>query len=179
MRQRYNRGSPLLETRPGYRGYLGSHASKLDEDSEHSTQIQKRRCLPKVDDSTRGACGNTFGQAPPQSAEMAAKILKQLDTLVPSQKEGTSEIKQRHRNAIDVDDSTSQRKDILSQGSLLESTPALIQEYSLLNNINVAAKFTPAAIDGMTVDAISDRSAVLESKSSSELVNSPKVGPFD
>ncbi|KAM0843349.1 hypothetical protein ACQ4PT_057755 [Festuca glaucescens] len=41
------------------------------------------------------------------------------------------------------------------------------QEYSLLNNINVAAKLTPAAIDGKTVDAISDRSAVLESKSPS------------
>ncbi|CAM0950221.1 unnamed protein product [Alopecurus aequalis] len=174
MRQRYNRVSPLLETRPGYRGYLGSHASKLDEDSEHSTQIQKRQCLAKVDNDTRGACGNTFGQAPPQSTEMAAKILKQLDTLAPSQKEGTSEIKQRHRNAIDVDDSNSQRKEILSQCSVLKSTSALNQEYSVLNSVNVAAKFTPAAIDGKSVDAISERSTVLESKSSSELVTSPE-----
>jgi hypothetical protein len=105
---------------------------------------------------------------------MAAKILKQLDTLGPSQKEGTSEIKQRHSNAIDVDGSNSQRKEITSQGSLFES-----QEYSLLNNINVAAKLTPAAIDGKTVDAISDRSAVLESESPFKLTTSPKVGPCD
>ncbi|KAM0843347.1 hypothetical protein ACQ4PT_057755 [Festuca glaucescens] len=139
MRQRYNKVSPLLETRPDYRGYLGSHANKHDEDSEHSTQIQKRRCLAKAGDGTR----------------------------VPSQKEGTSEIKQKHRNAIDVDDYNFQRREISSQGSLFESTSSLTQEYSLLNNINVAAKLTPAAIDGKTVDAISDRSAVLESKSPS------------
>ncbi|KAM0843351.1 hypothetical protein ACQ4PT_057755 [Festuca glaucescens] len=63
MRQRYNKVSPLLETRPDYRGYLGSHANKHDEDSEHSTQIQKRRCLAKAGDGTRGAYGNSFGQA--------------------------------------------------------------------------------------------------------------------
>jgi len=169
MRQRYNRVSPLLETRPGYLGYLGHHAIELVEDSEHSRQIEKRRCLAKVDDCTRGARGNSFDQAPAKSTEMAAKILKQLDTLVPPPNKGTSEVKQRHRNAIDAEDSSCQRKEMSSQGSLLELTSSLIHDYSL----NVAAKFTLAAIDGKTVDGISDRSAILENKSSSELT-SPK-----
>uniref|UniRef100_A0ACD5Y8F4 Uncharacterized protein n=1 Tax=Avena sativa TaxID=4498 RepID=A0ACD5Y8F4_AVESA len=163
MHQRYNRVSPLLETWPGYRGYLGHHARKLDEDSEHLTQIQKRRCLAKVDDGAGCVRGNSFGQAPAQSTERAAKILKHLDTLAPSQNEGTTEIKQGHRNAVDAEDSSSRRKEMSSQGSLLEPTLSLIQDCSL----SVAAKFTPAAIDGKTVVAI------LENKLSSELA-SPK-----
>lgn len=172
MRQRYNRVSPLLETRPGYRGFLGSHASKLEENFEHSSQTQKRRCLDKIDDVTQGVYGNSFGQAPAQSTEMAAKILKQLDSLVPSQKEGASEIMQKHWNTMDVEDSVSRRKEI--SGSFLESSLSGVQEYSLLNNFNGAAKFTPATIDVKNVDATSNISAAVESKSSSERITSPK-----
>lgn len=165
MHQRYNRVSSLSETWPGYREYPGNDASKLDEGFEHSTQTQKRLRLAEVDDGTLRICGNSFVQAPVQSTEMAAKILKQLDTLVPSppEKESTPEMKQKHGNALDVEDSISRRKEIPSQGSLLESS----------------LSFIPAAIDGKTVDAMSNGSALLESKSSSELITSPKVGPYD
>ncbi|KAF7057759.1 hypothetical protein CFC21_064956 [Triticum aestivum] len=160
MHQRYNRISSLSETWPGYRKYPGNDASKLDEGFEHSTQTQKRLRLAEVDDGTLRICGNSFVQAPVQSTEMAAKILKQLDTLVPSppEKESTPEMKQKHGNALDVEDSISRRKEIPSQGSLLESS----------------LSFIPAAIDGKTVDAMSNGSALLESKSSSELITSPK-----
>ncbi|XP_048529002.1 nuclear pore complex protein NUP1-like isoform X1 [Triticum urartu] len=160
MHQRYNRISSLSETWPGYRKYPGNDASKLDEGFEHSTQTQKRLRLAEVDDGTLCICGNSFVQAPVQSTEMAAKILKQLDTLVPSppEKESTPEMKQKHGNALDVEDSISRRKEIPSQGSLLESS----------------LSFIPAAIDGKTVDAMSNGSALLESKSSSELITSPK-----
>ncbi|VAI28864.1 hypothetical protein VPH35_088916 [Triticum aestivum] len=160
MHQRYNRVSSLSETWPGYREYPASDASKLDEGFEHSTQTQKRLRLAEVDDGTLRICGNSFVQAPAQSTEMAAKILKQLDTLVPSppEKESTPETKQKHGNALDVEDSISRRKEIPSQGSLLESS----------------SSFIPAAIDGKTVDAMSNGSALLESKSSSELITSPK-----
>ncbi|KAM3273294.1 hypothetical protein ACQJBY_042936 [Aegilops geniculata] len=161
MHQRYNRVSSLSETWPGYREYPGNDASKLDEGFEHSTQTQKRLRLAEVDDGTLRICGNSFVQAPAQSTEMAAKILKQLDTLVPSppEKESTPETKQKHGNALDVEDSISRRKEIPSQGSLLESS----------------SSFIPTAIDGKTVDAMSNGSALLlESKSSSELITSPK-----
>ncbi|KAI4988606.1 hypothetical protein ZWY2020_035846 [Hordeum vulgare] len=176
MHQRYNRVSSLSETWPGYREYPGSHATKLDEDFEHSTQTQKRLCLAEVDNGTLGICGNNFVQAPAQSTEMAAKILKQLDTLVssPSEKESSPEMKQKLGNALDVEDSISQRKEISSQGSLLESSSSFIQEYSLLKNRNVAAIFAPTAIDVKTVDAMSNGSALPGSKSSSELITSPK-----
>uniref|UniRef100_A0A453K5Z2 Uncharacterized protein n=1 Tax=Aegilops tauschii subsp. strangulata TaxID=200361 RepID=A0A453K5Z2_AEGTS len=166
MHQRYNRVSSLSETWPGYREYPGNDASKLDEGFEHSTQTQKRLRLAEVDDGTLRICGNSFVKAPAQSTEMAAKILKQLDTLVPSppEKESTPETKQKHGNVLDVEDSISRRKEIPSQGSLLESS----------------SSFIPAAIDGKTVDAMSNGSALLlESKSSSELITSPKVGPYD
>ncbi|KAF7071361.1 hypothetical protein CFC21_076694 [Triticum aestivum] len=161
MHQRYNRVSSLSETWPGYREYPGNDASKLDEGFEHSTQTQKRLRLAEVDDGTLRICGNSFVKAPAQSTEMAAKILKQLDTLVPSppEKESTPETKQKHGNVLDVEDSISRRKEIPSQGSLLESS----------------SSFIPAAIDGKTVDAMSNGSALLlESKSSSELITSPK-----
>ncbi|KAM3255160.1 hypothetical protein ACQJBY_048518 [Aegilops geniculata] len=161
MHQRYNRVSSLSETWPGYREYPGNDASKLDEGFEHSTQTQKCLRLAEVDDGTLRICGNSFVQAPDQSTEMAAKILKQLDILVPSppEKESTPETKQKHGNALDVEDSISRRKEIPSQGSLLESS----------------SSFIPAAIDGKTVDAMSNGSALLlESKSSSELITSPK-----
>ncbi|KAG8048624.1 hypothetical protein GUJ93_ZPchr0009g301 [Zizania palustris] len=164
MRQRYNRVSPLLETRMGYRGYLGSHASKLGESLEHSPQTQKRRCLDKIGDVTRvdvddRAHGNSFGQAPAQSSQMAAKILKQLDTLVPPQKEDTLEIRQKHADGLDVEDPISQKSEVFAQGSLLKPSLSGVKE-SLLNNTNVAAKFTSCALDGKTVDATLHRSAV-------------------
>lgn len=100
VHQRYNRTSPPLETRPGYRRYLGAHGSKLDEGSEQSARTQKRCCLDKGGDGTLGSLDDrvhvNYGQAPAQSAEMAAKILKQLDTLVPVQKENMSELKKNH-----------------------------------------------------------------------------------
>ncbi|KAL5205836.1 hypothetical protein ABZP36_034045 [Zizania latifolia] len=175
MRQRYNRVSPLLETRLGYRGYLGSHASKLGESLEHSPQTQKRRCLDIIDDVTRvgvddRAHGNSYGQAPAQSSQMAAKILKQLDTLVPPQKEGTLEIRQKHADGLDVEDPISQKSEVLAQGSLLKPSLSGVKE-SLLNNTNVAAKFTSCALDGKTVDATLHRSAVSTPKDCLEMEN--------
>ncbi|XP_062203715.1 nuclear pore complex protein NUP1-like isoform X2 [Phragmites australis] len=181
MHQRYNRTSPLLETRPGHRGHFRGHGSILNEDSEHSAQTQKRRCLDKVGDAVLGglddrAHANSFAQAPVQSAEMAAKILKQLDTLVPSQKEDTPEIKQKHGNAMDVGNLVSRKREVSTQSNLLEPSPSGVKEYSLLNGINGTAKFTPAAVTEKSVDATSNTSVGLMSKSISK-ITSPKDKP--
>ncbi|CAL5093735.1 unnamed protein product [Urochloa decumbens] len=124
VHERYNRASPLLETRPGYRRYIGSHGHKLDEGSEQLARTQKRRCLGKVGDPALGsiddkAHANSFGQAPVHSAEMAAKILKQLDTLVPAQKENMSELKQNHGNALDFRNPISPEKVLSTQSKHL------------------------------------------------------------
>jgi hypothetical protein len=160
--------SPLLQTRSGHRGYSGSHASKLDEGLEHSVQSQKRRCLDKVGDITRSgvhdrANDSSFGQAPAQSIQMAAKILKQLDTIIPSQKEGTLATRQKHVDILDVEDPISQKTEVSAQGSLLKPSSSRVKE-SLPNNSNCAAKFTSAAKDSNTVDATSDKSAKLMPK---------------
>ncbi|CAN6347610.1 unnamed protein product [Urochloa humidicola] len=128
MHQRYNRASPLLQTRPGYRRYLGSHGSKLDEGSEQLGRTQKRRYLDKVIDPALGniddkAHTNSFGQAPVQSTEMAAKILKQLDTLVPAQKENVSELKQNHGNALEFRKPISPEKELSAQSNHLGPPP--------------------------------------------------------
>ncbi|KAF0888545.1 hypothetical protein E2562_014755 [Oryza meyeriana var. granulata] len=177
MRHRYNRVSPLLETRPGDRTYLGSRASKLDEGLEHTVQTQKRQCLDKGGDVTRGGVDgishdSSFGQAPAQSVEMAAKILKQLDTIVPSQKEDTLAIRQIHADGLDAEDPISQKNEILAQGSFLKPSSSGPKESSLLNYYsNGTAKLTSAAIDGKTVDATSDRSAALMPKDCLEMEN--------
>uniref|UniRef100_A0A0E0BSF1 Nuclear pore complex protein NUP1 n=1 Tax=Oryza glumipatula TaxID=40148 RepID=A0A0E0BSF1_9ORYZ len=175
MHQRYNRVSPLLQTRSGHRGYSGSYASKLDEGLEHSVQSQKRRCLDKVGDITRSgvhdrANDSSFGQAPAQSIQMAAKILKQLDTIVPSQKEGTLATRQKHVDILDVEDPISQKTEVSAQGSLLKPSSSRVKE-SLPNNSNCAAKFTSAAKDSNTVDATSDKSAKLMPKDWLEMDN--------
>ncbi|CAN6333865.1 unnamed protein product [Urochloa humidicola] len=128
LHQRYNRGSPLLQTRPGYRRYLGSHGSKYDEGSEQLGQTQKRRCLDKVVNPALGSIDdkahtNSFGQAPVQSAEMAAKILKQLDTLVPAQKENVSELKQKHGN-LEFRNPISPEKELSAQSNHLVPPPS-------------------------------------------------------
>uniref|UniRef100_A0A0E0FBY4 Nuclear pore complex protein NUP1 n=1 Tax=Oryza meridionalis TaxID=40149 RepID=A0A0E0FBY4_9ORYZ len=176
MHQRYNRVSPLLQTRPGHRGYSGSHASKLDEGLEHSVQSQKRRCLDKVGDITRSgvhdrANDSSFGQAPAQSIQMAAKILKQLDTIVPSQKEGTLATRQKHVDILDVEDPISQKTEVSAQGSLLKPSSSRVKESLPNNNSNCAAKFTSAAKDSNTVDATSDKSAKLMPKNWLEMDN--------
>jgi hypothetical protein len=175
MRQRYNRTSPLLETRPRYRGHSASHGSILYEDSE---QTKKRRCLSKVSDGTLGglddkAHATSFGQAPVQSAEMAAKILKQLDTLVPSQKEGTPERKQKHRNAIEVETCVSHKKEASEQSNLSEPSTSGVKDYSLLNGTKDNVTFTPAAVIEKCVDATLKTSASLMSESISP-ISSPK-----
>ncbi|PVH62872.1 hypothetical protein PAHAL_3G419700 [Panicum hallii] len=147
VHQRFNRTSPLLETRPGYRRYLGGHGSKLDEGSEQLARTQKRRCL-EVGDATLGsldnkAHANSFGQAPVQSAEMAAKILKQLDTLVPAQKENMSELKQKHRNAMDFGNLIFPEKEASEQNIQL-GLPSV--------------KDIPAAVSEKTVHATSNKS---------------------
>ena len=138
VHQRFNRTSPLLETRPGYRRILGGHGNKLDEGSEQLARTQKHRCLDKVGDATLGsldnkAHANSFGEAPVQSAEMAAKILKQLDTLVPAQKENMSELKQKHGNAVDFGNLISPEKEASEQNIQLgppsvKDTPAVVTE---------------------------------------------------
>ncbi|XP_039801858.1 nuclear pore complex protein NUP1-like isoform X3 [Panicum virgatum] len=138
VHQRFNRTSPLLETRPGYRRYHGGHGSQLDEGSKQLARTQKRRCLDKVGDATLGslddkAHANSFGQAPVQSAEMAANILKQLDTLVPAQKENMSELKQKHGNAVDFGNLISPEKEASEQNIQLgppsvKDTPAVVTE---------------------------------------------------
>ncbi|RLN29761.1 nuclear pore complex protein NUP1 [Panicum miliaceum] len=148
VHQRFNRTSPLLETRPGYRRYLGGHGSKLDEGSEQLARTQKRRCLDKVGDATLGSLEdkaqvNSFGQAPVQSAEMAAKILKQLDTLIPVQKENKSELKQKHGNVMDFGNLISPEKEASKQ-SIQLGPPSV--------------KDTPAAVIEKTVDATSNKS---------------------
>ncbi|KAL6623180.1 hypothetical protein ACP70R_033059 [Stipagrostis hirtigluma subsp. patula] len=175
MRQRYNRTSPLLDTRPGYRGYLGGHGTKLDEDSEQSRQTQKRRCLDNaaIGGLDSKAHANSFGQAPVQSTEMAAKILKQLDTLVPPQKERTSDIKQKKVNAMDVEDPISHKKDLSALSNNLESSSSGVKEHALLNGINGTVKFTPAAVAEANADATSNGPAALTSNSISQ-ITSPK-----
>ncbi|CAD6270144.1 unnamed protein product [Miscanthus lutarioriparius] len=138
MHQRYNRTSPLLETRLGYRRYLVGYGSKL-EGPEQLAQTQKRSCLDKVGDASLGSIEdrahvNCFGQAPEQSAEMAAKILKQLDTLVPSQKENTPEIKQKLESAIYFQEDVSRQKKVQAERDLLEPSPSEV-EYSLPDGI--------------------------------------------
>ncbi|CAN6338256.1 unnamed protein product [Urochloa humidicola] len=160
MHQRYNRTSPLLETRPGYRRYLGSHDSKLDEGSEQLARTQKRRCLDKVRDPTLGstndkAHANSFGQAPVQSAEMAAKILKQLDTLVPAQKENMSELKQKHKNSLDCGNLISPGKEVSAQSNHL-GPPS-------------DATDTQAAVTEKLVDATTNKTD--NKKPSSSLIN--------
>ncbi|KAL6851882.1 hypothetical protein ACP4OV_020067 [Aristida adscensionis] len=169
MRQRYNRTSPLLQTRPGCRGYLGSRGSKHDEDSEQSSHTQKRHCLEKVCDTALGsldnkALANSFGQAPAQSTEMAAKILKQLDTLVPLQKENASELMQKHGHAMDVEDPISRKKEVSAVSKLLESSSSGVKEHVLLNGINGTAKFTPAVVAEANLDPTSSRPAALTSQ---------------
>uniref|UniRef100_A0A0D9XZ35 Nuclear pore complex protein NUP1 n=1 Tax=Leersia perrieri TaxID=77586 RepID=A0A0D9XZ35_9ORYZ len=170
MHQRYNRVSPLLETRPGHRGYIGSHASKLDEGLERSVQSQKRRCVDKVGDVTqsgvhdRVANGSSFGQAPAHSIQMAAKILKQLDTIIPSQKEGTLATMQKPADVLDVDDPISQKNEVSAHGSLLKPSSSGVKES--LHISNGTATFTSTARDVDTVDATSDRSAALVPKDS-------------
>lgn len=138
MHQRYNRTSPLLETRLGYRRYPVGYGSKL-EGPEQLAQTQKRRCLDKVGDASLGSIEdrahvNCFGQAPEQSAEMAAKILKQLDTLVPSLKENTPEIKQKLESAIYFEEDVSRQKKVQAERDLLEPSPSEV-EYSLPDGI--------------------------------------------
>uniref|UniRef100_J3ND93 Nuclear pore complex protein NUP1 n=2 Tax=Oryza brachyantha TaxID=4533 RepID=J3ND93_ORYBR len=175
MRQRYSRVSPLLETRPGHRGYIGSHTSKLDEGLEHSVQSQKRRCTDKVGEVTQSgvndrANDSMFGQAPAQSIQMAAKILKQLDTIVPSQKEGTLATRPKYADVLHVEDLISQKNELLAR-SLLKPSSSGVNESSLLNKSNGAAKFTSATKDGNIVDAASDISAPLASKDCLEMDN--------
>ncbi|CAL4899528.1 unnamed protein product [Urochloa decumbens] len=148
VHQRYNRASPLLETRPGYRRYLGSPGHKLNEGSEQLARTQKRRCLDKVGDPALGsiddkAHANSFGQAPVHSAEMAAKILKQLDTLVPAQKENMSELKQKHGNALDFGNPISPEKVLSTQSNHLGPPPD--------------AKDTQAAVTEKLVDATTNK----------------------
>ncbi|KAF8666382.1 hypothetical protein HU200_053485 [Digitaria exilis] len=146
LHQRYNRTSPLLETRPGSGRYLGGHGSKVDEGSEQSARIQKRRCLNKVGDATLGSLDYrahvNSGQAPPQSAEMAAKILKQLDTLVPVQKENMSEPKQKHKNAMDF---SSRENEVSAQSNHLGPSPSKVKD-------------TPAAVTEKIADGASNKS---------------------
>uniref|UniRef100_A0A0E0MM54 Nuclear pore complex protein NUP1 n=1 Tax=Oryza punctata TaxID=4537 RepID=A0A0E0MM54_ORYPU len=176
MHQRYNRVSPLLQIRPGYRGYSGSHASKLDEGLEHSVQSQKRRCLDKVGDITESgihdrANDSSFGQAPAQSIQMAAKILKQLDTIVPSQKEGTLATRQKHADILDIEDPISQKTEVSAQGSLLKPSSLGVKESSLPNNSNCAAKFTSASKDSNIVGTTFDKSSKLMPKDWLEVEN--------
>ncbi|OEL31227.1 hypothetical protein BAE44_0007756 [Dichanthelium oligosanthes] len=180
MHQRYNRTSPLLETRPGYHRYLGGHGSKPDEGSEETTRKRQRRCLDKVGDATLGsldgtAHANSFGQAPVQSAEMAAKILKQLDTLVPGQKENMSEIKQKHGNAMDVGNLISREKEVSAQSNHLGPSPSEVKESSLPTGSNGTAKATPAAVSEKIVDATSNRSDNEKPPTSSLKSNAPNL----
>uniref|UniRef100_K3Z3Q1 Nuclear pore complex protein NUP1 n=1 Tax=Setaria italica TaxID=4555 RepID=K3Z3Q1_SETIT len=150
MHQRYNRTSPLLETRPGYCRYLGGHGSNVDEGSEQLAQTQKRRCVSRVGDATLGSIddkvhANSFGQAPAQSAEMAAKILKQLDTLVPAQNENMSELREKHGNAMDARNLISQEKEVSAQSNHLEPSPSEVKD-------------TPASGTEKMVDATSNKS---------------------
>lgn len=138
IHQRYNRTSPLLETQLGYRRYPVGYGSKL-EGSEQLARTQKRRCLDKVGDASLGSVEdktnvNYPGQVPEKSAEMATKILKQLDTLVPSQKENTSETKQKHESAIYFEEDVSRQKKVQAERDLLEPSPSEV-EYSLPDGI--------------------------------------------
>lgn len=138
IHQRYNRTSPLLETQLGYRRYPVGYGSKL-EGSEQLARTQKRRCLDKVGDASLSSVEdktnvNYPGQVPEKSAEMATKILKQLDTLVPSQKENTSETKQKHESAIYFEEDVSRQKKVQAERDLLEPSPSEV-EYSLPDGI--------------------------------------------
>ncbi|KAG2629144.1 nuclear pore complex protein NUP1-like isoform X2 [Panicum virgatum] len=162
VHQRFNRTSPLLETRPGYRRILGGHGNKLDEGSEQLARTQKRRCLDKVGDATLGsldnkAHANSFGEAPVQSAEMAAKILKQIDTLVPTQKENVSELMQKRGNAIDFGNHISPEKEASEQD--IQLGPPSVMD-------------TPAAVTEKTADATSNKSGC-EKAPTSSLRNHP------
>jgi hypothetical protein len=161
IRQRYNRTSRLLETRLGYRGHHTSHGSKLNEDSEHSAQNKKRRCQSNVGDATLGGLDDkshatSFGQAPVQSAEMAAKILNQLDTLVRSQKEGTPEIKQKLGNAMDVESHVPHKKEVSEQSNLSKPSTSGVKDNFLLNGTKDNVTFTPATVTEKSVDAASN-----------------------
>ncbi|TVU50390.1 hypothetical protein EJB05_01760, partial [Eragrostis curvula] len=137
MRQKYNRMSPLLETRPG-----------------------------GLDDKARATM---FGQAPVQSSEMAAKILKQLDTLVPSQKGGTLEIKQKHGNFMDVETHVSHKKEMSVQSNISEPSISGVKNNSLLNGVKGNDKFNSAALTEKIVDATSNTSASLAAASNSQI----------
>jgi hypothetical protein len=138
MHEKYNRTSPLLETKLGYRRYPVGYGSKL-EGPEQLAPTQKRRCLDKVGVASHSSIEdrahvNCFGQAPEQSAEMAAKILKQLDILVPSQKENTLEIKHKLESAICFEEDVSRQKKVPAERDLLEPSPSEV-EYSLPDGI--------------------------------------------
>jgi hypothetical protein len=74
---------------------------------------------------------------------MAAKILKQLDTLVPAQKENMSELKQKHRNAMDFGNLIFPEKEASEQNIQL-GLPSV--------------KDIPAAVSEKTVHATSNKS---------------------
>lgn len=149
MHKRYSTTSPLLETRPGSR-YIGGHVRKVEgSEQEQLARTQKRPCLNRVGDATLGSLDdkvhtNNFGQAPAQSVEMAAKILKQLDTLVPVQNENMLELRQKHGDAV-AGNLISREKEVSAQSSHLGSSPSEVKD-------------TLAAVTERVVDATSNKS---------------------